>query len=89
MKDKSEVEPAGATLSFTRLFGSLQISPFCEGREAQDLDPRQKAAIHLFLHEILAAYYRLITVVPAAKVAAVLNRRFRSAAKHKIPKPRH
>ena len=78
----SESSPAGQ-LTASRLLTSLKIQPFCDDIGDQDLTPEQQAAVHAFLHEVLAAYYRMTEMVPVQKAATILDRRFAQAASGK------
>jgi hypothetical protein len=76
----------GVGLSFTQLMGSLKLRMLCDDTGDQELSAEQEAAMHAFLHEVFASYYRLTTRVPEKKVRTIFNRRFASAPKDKIPR---
>jgi hypothetical protein len=63
-----------------RLIETLKVRPFCDGPEVGDLSPEQQAALHVFQHEVLAAYYRVCEKVPAAAVNRVISGRLTKAA---------
>jgi len=87
MKERENTE-GGLTAS--QLLGSLQVRPFCDDPRTKELTPEQRAALHVFLHEIVAAYYRMRMTVPEDLALAILNKRFADAAKMKrLPKEGH
>lgn len=81
--DASNAAPAGV-LTATKLLLSLQVRPFCDDAGDQELTPEQEAALHAFLHEIMAAYFRLRMTVPQDKVLTLLDRRFAKAATERL-----
>jgi hypothetical protein len=68
----------------TSLAGSfinlLQVRPFCDGPDVHGLSPEQQAALHVFQHEALAAYFRVCEKVPEDAVLGVIERRLIKAA---------
>jgi hypothetical protein len=74
-------------LTATQLLGSLQAKPLCDDADVQELTPEQQAALHAFLHETIAAYYRMRMLIPEDRALAVLNKRFAKAAKE-VPRGR-
>jgi hypothetical protein len=66
-------------LTASQLLNFLQVQPFCDNTGG-DLTPEQEAALHAFLHEILAAYYRMRMTVPEKTALAMLDRKFAQAA---------
>lgn len=74
----------GGGLTAAQLLKSLQVRPFCDDNSDQGLSPEQEAALHAFMHEMMAAYYRMRMVVPEQKALTVLDRRFATAAKEKL-----
>lgn len=77
MADKPK-EAGGLTAS--QLIASLEMSPRCDAADVKGLTPEQQAALHAFLHEVIAAYYRMTILVPQNQAMAVLDRRFSRAA---------
>jgi hypothetical protein len=73
--------PLGFTA--TRLLHSLHVQPFCDHGDVGDLPPEQQAALHAFMFELLASYWRMRMVVPEKQALRVLNARFAKAAKDK------
>jgi hypothetical protein len=67
-------------LTATQLFNSLEMSPLCDPSDVEGLTPEQLAALHAFLHEIIAAYYRMTILVPPDQALVVLDKRFKKAA---------
>jgi hypothetical protein len=63
----------------TALLDSLKFKPFCDHKSTSELTPEQQAALHAFLHEVLAAYYRMSILVPEEARTRVLNKRFAEA----------
>lgn len=61
------------------LLKSIQLRPFCDHPDIEDLTPEQQAAMHAFLHEVMAAYFRMTMVVPVGTATRVLNARFAKA----------
>jgi hypothetical protein len=59
----------------------LQLHIFCDPHHHKKLNPRQQAAMHVFKHELLAAYYRACEEVPAALVTEILDARIGNAFK--------
>ncbi len=83
---EAHMTDAAADLSInmaTKLLKSLQMRPFCDHTDTDQLTPEQMAAVHAFMHEMLAAYYRMTIIVPAGLSLEVLNKRFAKAAKIK------
>lgn len=70
-----ETEPSFAG----RLIHSLTITPLCDHHDTTDLTPEQIAALHMFKHELLAAYYRMRMVVPEAPANRILSKRLADA----------
>jgi len=62
----------------SQLLKSLQIRPFCD-HVPGDLSPEQQAALHAFLHEVLASYFRMRMVVPENTALTILDQRFADA----------
>ena len=63
-----------------RFVRSLELKPLCDSAHAKNLTPEQQAALHAFLHEFLAAYYRMRILVPEDRANAILDSRFAKAA---------
>jgi len=78
VKDKAK---GHVGISATRLLHSLHLQPFCDHGDVKDLPPEQQAAMHAFLFELLASYWRMRMVVPENKALRVLNTRFAKAGK--------
>lgn len=71
--DETEPTYAGA------LIRSLTVTPLCDHKDTTDLTPEQVAAMHMFKHELLAAYYRMRMVVPEAPANRILSKRLADA----------
>lgn len=54
---------------------SLMLRPFCDAADVKGLTVEQRAALHVFLYEFLAAYYRACEKVPENNVKQVLEKR--------------
>jgi hypothetical protein len=54
----------------------LQLNIFCDIPDAKDLTPEQRFALHEFFHVVLAAGYKLYQVVPPAKAAPIIKKKF-------------
>ncbi|HKU94303.1 MAG TPA: hypothetical protein VJR58_03455 [Vineibacter sp.] len=61
------------------LLTSLRLRPFCDHSSTRDLTPEQVAALHAFLHEVLASFYRLSMVLPEEQTMKILDHRFTQA----------
>ena len=61
------------------LLKSLQVRPFCDDTGGQELTPEEEAALHAFLHEVLASFFRMRMAVPEEKALVILNKRFEQA----------
>jgi hypothetical protein len=72
-------ESKAGVLTFKQLMTSLSVRPLCDGVGDLELSEDQEAALHAFLHEILASYHRLLMHVPKDKVHAVFDRRLAGA----------
>ncbi|WP_162914728.1 hypothetical protein [Desertibaculum subflavum] len=57
------------------LIHSLKVEPLCDHRDTDELTPEQIAALHAYMHENLAAYYRLLMVVPEEVANRILSKR--------------
>jgi hypothetical protein len=77
MADKTQ---ARVGPSASQLLRSLELKPLCDAADVQGMTPEQVAAVHAFLHEILAAFYRMRILVPENLVLTALNKRFERAA---------
>ena len=77
MKDTGK----GPGITAARLLRSLHLRPFCDHGDVGDLPPEQQAALHAFMFEMLASYWRMRMVVPEKSAVRVLNARFAKAAK--------
>jgi len=67
-----------------KILKSIKVRPFCDSNSGvRDLTPEQQAAMHAFLHEVLAAYYRMSILVPEDAIAKILSHRFDQALKGK------
>ena len=62
----------------SQLLKSLQVRPFCD-HVPGDLTPEQQAAMHAFMHEVLAAYFRMRMTVPEQTALTMLDQRFAAA----------
>jgi hypothetical protein len=85
----TEHENTVGVLTATQLIGGLQVRAFCDDPRTKELTPEQQAAMHAFLHEILAAYYRMRMTVPQDLALAILNKRFSDAARQRLPREAH
>lgn len=54
---------------------SLMLRPFCDAADVKGLTVEQRAALHVFMYEFLAAYYRACEKVPANSVKQALEKR--------------
>ena len=61
------------------LINALQVQPFCDGPDLEGLSPQQQAALHVFQHEMLAAYFRVCEKVSEDTVNGIINRRLTKA----------
>ena len=59
------------------LIKSLKLQPFCDAADVQDLTREQRAALHVFLNEMLASYHRACEKVPEEAVKYIVERRLR------------
>jgi len=66
------------------LLTSLRLRPLCDHSSTKDLTPEQIAALHAFLHEVMASFYRLSMVLPEEQTMKILDHRFAQAFS---PKP--
>lgn len=67
----------------TLLLNDIRLRPFCDHNDVDHLTPEQQAAVHAFLHEFLASFYRMSIIVPEGDFLQVLNSRFSKALKAK------
>jgi hypothetical protein len=65
------------------LVGFLQMGIKCDSRQVKELTPEQQAALHVFLHEFLAQYFRMVMVVPAARANKIMDKVFRDSRKRR------
>jgi hypothetical protein len=72
--------PKVETTFVSALIHSLAVQPLCDHRDTDELTPEQIAALHAYMHENLAAYYRLLMVVPEAVANRIISKRFLAAA---------
>ena len=68
-------------ISTATMIKSLQVRPFCDSSQVDDLSATQQAALHVFQYEVLAAYYRVQMVVPESKIIDVLDKKFNRSGK--------
>lgn len=72
--------PKVETTFVAALIHSLKVEPLCDHRDTDELTPEQIAALHTYMHENLAAYYRLLMVVPEEVANRILSKRLLKVA---------
>jgi hypothetical protein len=59
------------------LVESLMLKPRCDAADVKGLTVEQRAALHVFLNEVLAAYHRACEKVPEQAVRFIVERRIK------------
>ena len=80
----SQKETVEVSATFGEFLLSLQKRPLCDPGHTRDMTPEQLAALHAFMHEFLAAYWRMRMVVPEDRALRLLDQRVIKAAREKV-----
>ena len=58
------------------VMAKLTLNIFCDEPDVRGLSTEQRCALHEFFHSVLAAGYKLYQVVPPAKAAPIIKKKF-------------